>query len=135
MKLLLFRYSLITAHIPDKREQLVRYYGAYSNGSRGKRKKERVEEQPAGIAELPPPVVSRELKRRWSHFIRKVYETDPLVCPKCSGEMRVISFIDRRDVIRKILEHLGLWEESHAPPDRGPPNKEIIFDSSYSQLI
>ncbi len=53
---------------------------------------------------------------RWPHFIRKVYETDPLVCPKCSGEMRIISFIDRGDVIRKILEHLGLWEEAQAPP-------------------
>ncbi len=35
----------------------------------------------------------------WSYFIRKVYETDPLVCPKCSGEMRIISFIDQPEVI------------------------------------
>jgi len=32
-------------------------------------------------------------------------------------------------------QHLGLWEESHAPPDRSPPEKEIVFDPSYSQLI
>ncbi len=114
---------------------MVRYYGAYSNVSRGKRKKERVEEQPTEVTEVPLPPISRELKRRWSHFIRKVYETDPLVCPKCSGEMRIISFIDRRDVIRRILEQLGLWEESHAPPDRGPPVKEMTFDPSYSQLM
>jgi hypothetical protein len=127
----------ITAHIPDKREQLVCYYGTYSNASREKRKKEKPEEQitwKPEVVEIEPPPASKELKKRWSHFIRKVYETDPLVYPKCSGEMR-ISFIDRRDVIRKILEHLGLWEESHAPPDRSPPNKEIIFDSFYSQLM
>jgi hypothetical protein len=29
--------------------------------------------------------------------------------------IRIVSFIDQRDVIRKILEHLALWEESHAP--------------------
>ena len=29
----------------------------------------------------------RILKKRWSYFIRKVYETDPLICPKCLGEM------------------------------------------------
>ena len=46
------------------------------------------------VIEVPPPPISKELKRRWSYFIRKVYETDPLVCPKCSGEMRIISFID-----------------------------------------
>jgi hypothetical protein len=39
------------------------------------------------------------------------------------------------EVIRKILEHLGLREESHAPPDRDPLAKEITFDPSYSQLV
>ncbi|GEM_PF-6182023 len=27
--------------------------------------------------------------------------------------MRIIGFIDQPEVIRKILEYLGLWEESH----------------------
>jgi len=85
--------------------------------------------------EIEAPPVSKELKKRWSYFIRKVYETDPLTCSKCEGEMRIISFIDlsacehaqagQPDVIKKVLQHLGLWEESHAPPDRGP--KEITF--------
>ncbi len=87
------------------------------------------------VTEVPAPPVSKELKKRWSYFIQKVYETDPLVCPKCSGEMKIISFIDRGAVIKKILQHLGLWEESHAPPDRGPPEKQITFDPSYIQLI
>jgi hypothetical protein len=33
------------------------------------------------VTEVPPPPLSRELKIRWSHFIQKVYETDPLVIP------------------------------------------------------
>ena len=121
----------ITTHIPNKREQLVRYYGVYSNVSRGKRKKEEHKKDVIGkpeFVEVPPPLVSKELKKRWSYFIRKVYETDPLVCPKCSGEMHIISYIDQGAVIKKILQHLGLWEESHAPPDRGPPEREITFD-------
>ncbi len=92
----------ITTHIPNKGEQLVRYYGIYSNVSRGKRKKEEHKKDVVGkpkFVEVPPPLVSKELKKRWSYFIRKVYETDPLVYVKCSGEMRIISFIDQRDVI------------------------------------
>jgi len=58
------------------------------NASRADKK---VEEEPAEVTEVPPPPISKELKRRWSYFIRKVYETDPLECPKCSGEMRIIS--------------------------------------------
>ena len=50
-------------------------------------------------------------------------------------EGRIISFIDQPGVIKKILQHIGLWEESHAPPERNPPIKEISFDPSYSQLI
>ncbi len=42
----------------------------------------------------PAPPVSKELKRRWSYFIRKVYETDPLVCAKCQEKMRIIRAID-----------------------------------------
>jgi len=85
--------------------------------------------------EVALPPVSKELKKRWSYFIRKVYETDPLTCPKCQGEMRIISFIDQPDVIKKNPQHLGLWEESHAPPDIEPVHREITFDPSYSQLI
>ncbi len=65
----------ITTHIPNKGEQLVRYYGTYSNVSRGKRKKlEGVETVTwkAEVTEVPPPLVSKGLKRRWSYFIRKV---------------------------------------------------------------
>jgi len=48
--------------------------------------------------------------------------------------MRIISFIDQPEVIRRILEHLGLWEESHAPPDMETVKREITFDPSYCQL-
>jgi len=51
------------------------------------------------------------------------------------GRDAIISFIDQPDVIKKILQHLGLWEESHAPPDKAVPEKEIVFDPSYSQII
>jgi C4-type Zn-finger protein len=37
----------------------------------------------------------------------EVYGVDPLSCPSCGGEMRIISFITELPVIRKILKHLG----------------------------
>jgi len=36
--------ATLAAHIPHKGEQLLRYYGYYSNVSRGKRKKQKPEE-------------------------------------------------------------------------------------------
>jgi len=50
-------------------------------------------------------------------------------------QTRIISFIAQADVIKEILQHLGLWEESHAPPDTETVKREITFDPSHSQLI
>jgi len=104
-----------------------------------KRKKEKPGEEAEiswkpEVIEVAPPLISKDLKKRWSYFIRKVYETDSLTCPKCQGDMRIISFIDQPDVIKKILQHLGLWEESHAPPDKNQRKKEITFDPSYGSI-
>jgi hypothetical protein len=44
----------------------------------------------------------------WARLIHKVYEIDPLECPRCKGPIRVIALIDDEAVIRKILTHLGL---------------------------
>ncbi len=62
---------------------MVRYYGVYSNVSRGKRKKEEHKKDVIGkpeFVEVASPPVSKESKKSWSYFIQKVYKADPLVC-------------------------------------------------------
>ena len=118
-----------TQHIPAKGAHLVRYYGWYSNKSRGLRRKA---EQAAALRALDPLGVlgasvaaeeasapARPCNFTWARLIKRVYEVDPLVCPECGAMMKVISFIEppQEDVIQKILKHCGLWEE----PARGPP--------------
>ena len=114
----------LCAHIPDRFEHLVRYAGWYSNRSRGKRR--RTEAQPA-------EVTTRETEDReaagvrstWVRLIHKVYEVDPLECPKCKGPMRVIALIGDKTVIRKILTHLGLWApQIAAGREPGPPTPD-----------
>jgi len=60
--------------------------------------------------------------------------TGRVLVPSARGEMRIISFIDQPDVIKKILQHLVLWEDSHAPPQKSRKAREITFDPSYPQL-
>ena len=36
---------------------------------------------------------ARTLRRRWAEMIKRVYEVDPLVCPRCHSEMSIIAFI------------------------------------------
>ena len=47
-----------------------------------------------------------------------MYEVDPLACPRCGAEMRVIAFIVDQDVVDKILRHLA---RNEAERERGPP--------------
>ena len=59
---------------------------------------------------------------------RLCYEVDPLCCPQCGGQMKVVALLEPRapersdgrgDVIEEILRHCGLWQASapRAPPD------------------
>jgi hypothetical protein len=59
----------------------------------------------------------------WAMLIKRIYEVDPLTCPKCSGTMKVLAFIEAPQgaVIEKILRHCGLWNPAapRPPPDDG----------------
>ena len=61
-----------------------------------------------------------------ARLIRKVYEADPLECPKCKGPMRVIALIDDPPVVRRILEHLGRWAPEAAGPDSGRSRQRAL---------
>jgi hypothetical protein len=103
------------SHIPNRGEQMVRYYGYYSNVSRGKRQKEGLDDAIPCI--LEPPGNEKAFRKSWVRLIQKIYEVDPLVCPKCQDAMRIISFIEDQSVIRDILNHLGLWlARARTPP-------------------
>jgi hypothetical protein len=113
----------VTQHIPDAGEHMIRYYGWYSNKSRGLRAKAEGASSPAEANAEPAPGPDRQAARkRWAALIQQVYEADPLCCPKCGAEMNIISFIQRhqREVIEKILRHCGLWNEESA---RAPPGE------------
>ncbi len=99
--------AAMCTHIPNKGEQMVRYYGWYSNVSRGER-------QLAGKDDDIPCILdvqgdSKAFRKSWARLIQKMYEVDPLVCPRCQGNMRIIGIIEDRQVIRAILEHPGIW--------------------------
>ena len=69
----------------------------------------------------------------WPALLNRVNNVDPLLCPKCSGSMRIISLIDDAEIIKKILKHLALWEVGRKPPARAnspPPESFIIYDES-----
>ena len=101
---------------------MVRYYGYYSNVTRGKCRKNDHDGLIPCI--LEPDGSSKEYKKNWARLIQKIYEVDPLTCPKCLGKMKIISVIEDNEVIKKILKHLGLWDSKPRPPPKPRPVAE-----------
>jgi hypothetical protein len=62
-------------------------------------------------------------------LIKRVYEVDPLCCPHCGGQMKVVAFIEppQGEVIEKILRHCGLWQASSPRP---PPGESTVHDGN-----
>jgi hypothetical protein len=104
------------SHIPNRSEQMVRYYGYYSNVARGKRKEKGTDDSIPCLIESEGD--NKTLRRNWARLIQKIYEVDPLICPKCKGSMRIISFIEDAQVICVILKHLGLCMVRNRPPQK-----------------
>ena len=110
---------------------MVRYYGFYSNKSRGLRKKTGTDDAVPALIESE--VSSKEFRKNWARLIQKIYNVNPLLCPKCSGFMRIIAFIEDEQLVKKILKHLALWNVKRKPTPRanGPPTEAIIiYDES-----
>jgi len=127
----------ITQHIPERLAQMVRYYGWYSNRMRGDHQRDALlqDETEKATAENPEVIIICNFRTKkipplvWRECIKKVWEVNPLICPHCGGEMRIISFIHERIVIKKILVHLGLYLEGkrqRAPPVESP-DPEVTF--------
>jgi hypothetical protein len=113
----------VLAKVPDPKRHVVHYYGAYSNVARGKRKNACVGLQAADEAEDPEEMSPEQAARRrsWAGLIRRVYEVDPLICPRCGGEMRVDALITDPPVIKRILDHLARRDRAaRAPPSSHP---------------
>ncbi len=116
-------------HLPPPRHQLVRYWGYYSNVTRGKRRAaaQRLVAalETTGVGSTtgiptPLPAAGEEPFRRrarltWAALIKKVYEIDPLLCPFCGAEMKIVAFITEHPTVSHILEHI------HMPPQRPEP--------------
>jgi len=86
----------------------VRYYGWYSNRTRGDRRKRQTatEEQISASADvlcINEPKTRKIPSKTWRECIKKFWEVDPLECAKYGAEMKLISFIDESLLNRVFL--------------------------------
>ena len=114
------------------------YYGLYSNKSRGLRANAENLSEDTPTETMPDEVEVIDVSEykpknvpslTWRECIKKIWKDDPLICPECSHEMAIISFIVEPKIIKKILKYLELWEEksSRDPPVQTEIPDEIVY--------
>jgi hypothetical protein len=128
----------LTQHIPPKGLQLIRRYGLYASRTKGRWQDMPwvAERAPEGwrathqrgvaaedlgyepLSEGDEEVAVDVCKRAWARLLAKVYEVDPMVCPKCGADMKVIAVIEDPDELKRILRHL--IKVGRAPPGFDP---------------
>ena len=116
----------LAALVPPPRMHQQTYHGVLASASSWR--DEVVVGQPRGgtaKGEEPPRPPHRYL---WAELMRRVFTVDVLRCTYCKGKGRLVSLITEREVIVRILAHLGL--ETDPPPiepARAPPQLELGF--------
>ena len=103
---------------PISLARLVWREGASSSLARGRRKESDVSLGVAGDTGPDRTSSAQAARRRsWAELIRRVYEVDPLLCPKCGADMQIVAFINDPSVMKKILDHIP----HRARVGRAPP--------------
>jgi hypothetical protein len=94
----------VVSHVPNKGQVLQRYYGWYASRVRGMRRK------------------ASEAGHRWAELLRRIFEVDPLACPRCGDKMRIVAFVTEPRIIDRILDHLRSTAPTRPRP-RTPPRR------------
>lgn len=120
--------AAVVDHIPPKGQQTIRYYGLYSNRSRGsarpthpivvppprtkKPPPEKPQEEATQILLIPPPekTTARAIRPLWRDLIKAVWAVDPLQCPHCHSALRPVETLTRPEAVEFFLRLHGLWE-------------------------
>jgi hypothetical protein len=118
--------ALLSCQIPKAYESLTRYYGWYSCRARGERAKR--DPAPGDATEHEPnatPSVS------WAACMKRIFEINPLECPRCKATMRIIAFLTDEPEILKIADALQI-PRAQAPP-KIPQAPELKFFDDLPQ--
>jgi hypothetical protein len=123
--------AALSCHVPKTYESITRYYGRYSCGRRGERAKL-----------SPPPAEETESdyrrefrKSSWAACIERIYEVDPLECPKCKAQMRIVPLRARLRGTGRLYPRLALNQGHHEGSRPRPELGRTAYLTSRLRLL
>ncbi len=88
-------------------------------------------------AEKPERDYRRDFRRSgWAACIKRIYEINPLECPKCKAQMRIVAFIQDALSIKDIMKSQGTPDffirRSLGIVGQAPPPIPKLIDTSLA---
>lgn len=108
----------LSSHIPNVWEQTTRYYGVFAARTRGLHATRKLKQLSPILLDEPRPAASKH----WATWLKKIYNVDPLLCPQCRSQMKIVAFIHDSKEISAIAKNRG-FQPYRAPPPLKAPRK------------
>jgi hypothetical protein len=107
----------LSSHIPNIWEQTTRYFGIFAARTRGSHatKKLKLKNDTTLLLDQPVEPIPPASKY-WATWIKKIYNVDPLLCPKCQAQMRIVAFLHDPKEISAIAKNRGIQMYRAPPP-------------------
>lgn len=127
----------LVALIPPPRMNMIRYHGVFAPNFKNRNKivpaKEKITEK--NTESIINPKVKNE-RLRWAEMLKKTFEIDVTVCPKCNGRLEQIAIIKNRSVAMAILKSLNQITQFKpiSPPTTGPPD-QLNYENEIDQRL
>jgi hypothetical protein len=118
----------LCALVPQPRMHMIRYAGVFGPNSKDRSsivKRNKVPRKTKdGTEELRDERLSSRIS--WAKLLRRVFQIDIAKCNQCGGNSKVVAAVMERQVIVKILDHLGIPSEIPViHPARAPPQQSF----------
>jgi hypothetical protein len=124
----------LAALVPRPRTHLLTYHGVLAPAAEwrdwivpAEPRSGRSDPAPALAAQALRPTHAKT-RATWAELLKRVFEIDVLTCPWCGGRRKLIALLTDGQVVRRILEHLGLPTATPAlAPARAPPEPMLAW--------
>jgi hypothetical protein len=81
----------------------------------------------------PSPEPQKKTSRTWAALLKRVFELEPLVCPRCGGARHIKAFITELKEVARLLDNLGIPVFVTPRKICGPPH--VLPESICSALL
>ncbi len=87
------------------------------------------------VQDSPPLEPAGRPSLTWAQCFKRVYEINPLECPRCKSQMRIIAFVTNEREISKIATSLGIPKATAPPPIPKAPQQELFDEIPRDDFI